>query len=122
MKMADIIAFEPDLPFSSRIQSVSDRIGATNTITTVLDSLKKEFKACVPRALIVNLDALREKIIVFEELTKKRSYTILSYYSRVNRQLAEEGKRIGIDWVVPRAAFVARTEELTRKVLNGVES
>jgi len=111
MTMAQVIAYEPDLLFSSKIESVAARFGLGVKVTSNLDELLRELKERSPQMVFVNLDAAQGELAVLEEFTRKRTCKIVGYYSHVNTRLAGEAKRIGIDSVVSRGAFTTKLEE-----------
>jgi DNA-binding NarL/FixJ family response regulator len=112
MATAQIIAFEPDLLFSSKIESVAARFSLSVKVASSLDDLLRELREAVPQIVFVNLDASQEKLALLEEFARKKTCRIVGYYSHVNTRLAEEAKRIGIDSVVSRGAFATRLEEM----------
>lgn len=109
---AQVIAYEPDLLFSSKIESVAARFGIDVKVTSSLDELLRELKVTVPQLVLVNLDAAHGKLAVLEDFVLKRSCKTIGYYSHVNVQLAEEARRNGVDSILSRGVFAKKLEEL----------
>jgi ActR/RegA family two-component response regulator len=53
-----VLVFEPDLMFSSRIESEAAKTGLEAKVTVTVTELERFIHQIVPKALIVNLDAL----------------------------------------------------------------
>lgn len=110
-----VLAFEPDLLFSSKIESAASKLGLELELESSLQELLSRLKDTQPRALIVSLDALPETSAL-KELISSRTFSAIGYYSHVNGALGEEARTIGFDLVLTRGAFAARIEEILRKV------
>lgn len=113
----ELLAFEPDLIFSSKIESVSHKFGVAVKVMTSVDEILKELGDSRPTALTLNLDGLQGKLDVLAEI-RKSHFLIFAYYSHVNTALAEEAKRLRIGAVLTRGAFVSQFPEMLRKVLS----
>lgn len=113
---ARILAFEPDLLFSSKIESIAARLGFVTTVVTDWDGLLAKLGESIPSVLVVSLDTLDRKIADLVEFVRGKPCTILGYYSHVNVQLAEEARKVGFNVVMSRGAFVSRMEKTLRDV------
>ena len=99
-----LLAFEPDLIFSSKIESLSRKFGVTAKVVTSVDGLLKDLAGSMPIAVTLNLDALQGKLEALEEIAHK-PFPVFGYYSHVDTALAEEARRLGIHTVIARGAF-----------------
>jgi hypothetical protein len=117
-----LLAFEPDILFSSRIESVSHKLGITVKVVTSIDELMKELADSTLTALTLNLDALQGKIDELKGIMGEKSFPVFGYYSHVNIALADKAKGLGIEIVLPRGAFVAQFEKVLERVLSRSQS
>ncbi len=115
----DLVAYEPDLIFSSKIESVGVTAGVSVRIITDFDVLLRELKSGLPRVLVLNLDALAGRLNSVKELTGEKSCRVLGYYSHMNMELAEEAKRAGTGKVLSRGTFAAQIKELLTEAIMG---
>ncbi len=118
-EIADIIVFEPDLLFSSRIESAAAKVGFDVKFVGNLQQIVQELKESSPRMVILNLDAAEGKLAPLEELLKVGSFKAVGYYSHVSALVAEEARRVGIDLVLSRGVFVSRISEVLRELSSG---
>jgi hypothetical protein len=116
-ELAQIVAFEPDLIFSSRIESTAEKTESTVRIVTDYVELLHYLTTEPPDVLLLNLDPLEGRLSRLEEFTRKGNCKTIGYYSHVNAQLAAEAKQIGIN-AVSRGAFVARLPDFFRETAN----
>lgn len=119
IETAELIAFEPDLLFLSRIEGAAGRAQVKLKTISNLEELLREAKPTTPRVVFLNLDAIEANLAFLEELAKNASCKIIGYYSHVNTRLAEEARRIGISTVLSRGAFVSRLEEILKESCSG---
>lgn len=117
--MSDIIAYEPDLLFASRIEGAAAKAGINIEIFSDLDQLGQRLKESTPRIVILNLDAAEGKLGALEPFIKIVSFKAVGYYSHVNAGVGEEARRIGIGIVLSRGAFAARISELLKELSSG---
>jgi hypothetical protein len=110
-----VLAFEPDLVFSSKIESAARKLGVELALESSLQHLPSRLRDIQPKVLIVNLDALPE-ITALRELMRDRIFSVIGYYSHVNSALGEEARKAGFDLALTRGAFAARIEEVLQKV------
>jgi len=113
--MVRLIVFEPDLLFSSRIESAAAKAGLPVKVFENLDEFLKEAKQSTPPVALINLDAAMGKLTVLESLARSPSCKLVGYYSHVNSSLAEEAERLGISAVFPRGVFANKLEALLRE-------
>jgi len=117
--VVEVILLEPDLFFSSRIESISAKLGIEIRILTSLQDLRAALSVEAPKVLVVNLDALGAELETLGKLTNQKSFKIVGYYSHVNAKLAEEAKKIGSDLVLPRSAFANRIQDVLSGLMSG---
>jgi len=110
-----VFAYEPDLIFSSRLESLSHLVDRDFVIFNDLGSLLKAAGSGKPAAFIINLDVAEP-----ESVRKIVSYRVpvLGYYSHTNSEIARMAASLGVSFVVTRRAFVASANELFRQLLT----
>ena len=108
----NIVVFEPDLLFSSRIEGQARRFGVDLNLVIDFDDLLRQLRESVPELLIVNLDLLETRLGQLQDILGGKSCKSVGYYSHVNVRLGEEAKRFGIGLVISRGVFVAKMKEL----------
>ncbi len=118
-EIADIIVFEPDLLFSSRIESAAAKVGLDVKFVGDLQQIVQELNEPSPRMVILNLDAAEGKLGTLEGRLKIGAFKAVGYYSHVNAPLAEEARRVGIDLVLSRGMFVTRISEILEELSSG---
>ncbi len=116
---ADIIAYEPDLLFSSKIEAAATKAGLQTKVTSNLEALLRDLEKAPPRIVFLNLDAAEGKFAALEAVTQQGSSKIVGYYSHVNTKLAEQARRIGVSVVISRGAFVIRLPEILKQFSSG---
>jgi hypothetical protein len=112
----DVIAYEPDLLFSSKIEAAATKAGLQAKVASNLEELLRELEQAAPRVVFLNLDAAEGKLGALEGVVKSGSRRFVGYYSHVNTQLAEEARRIGVSVVISRGAFVTRLPEILKEL------
>ena len=117
-KTAEIIAFEPDLLFSSKIESVCKNIGVNVKLVGSLDELREALSSEPPKVLLINLDFAQGELSALKQLVDKESWKTIGYYSHVKKGLAEEANRLGIDTVIPRGTFAGKLKEILSRTLS----
>jgi len=117
--VVELIVLEPDLFFSSRIESISAKLGIEIRILTSLQDLRAALSVESPKVLVVNLDALAAELETLGKLTDEKSFKIVGYYSHVNTKLAEEARKIGADLVLPRRTFVTKMQDVLSGLMSG---
>jgi ActR/RegA family two-component response regulator len=117
--MSQLIVFEPDLLFSSRIESAAAKAGFSAKVFGNLDEFLQEAKQSTPKVALVNLDVAVGRFAGLEDLARSPSCKVVGYYSHVNSSLAEEAQRTGINAVFPRGAFANKLEMLLREFSSG---
>jgi len=114
---ADVLAFEPDLIFSSKIDSLTRKMGVPLTVVTDLVALGKELTGKRPRLLVLDLDALEGKLASLKEVLTGKTCVSVGHYSHMNRPLAEEAKQSGVGVVVSRGEFVSSMQNIFARAL-----
>ena len=111
-----ILLFEPDLLFSSQIESAARKYGFEVRLVASLHDLIEALKdGKVFRKMIVNLDAI-DNPEALQTLAGQQGGERTGYYSHVDTEIAVKAKEAGFDFVLPRRAFVAKLNELLTKV------
>jgi len=110
-----VLVFDPDLIFSSKVESAVKRIGLDCKVVSSPDDLVSAALA-KPQALILNLDLLGQRYELLHEFSEHGTL-LLGYYSHVNVKVDEIAKNNGIV-SFPRGAFISRLES----VLSGTRS
>jgi len=90
----NVLAFEPDLMFSSRIESPIGKMGVQVKVVKDYDLLLQELTTEIPKLLILDLDALEGKLPALCDLLSESCVSV-GYYSHTNTGLAERAKRAG---------------------------
>lgn len=108
--MVHVVLFEPDLLFSSKIESTAKRLNVNLKVITDIGELTHELETGKSTSFILNLDSLEGKLSIFKKHVDNS--TLTGYYSHVKAQLADEAKRAGIQTVVSRGAFASRIQEI----------
>jgi hypothetical protein len=116
---ADILVYEPDLLFFSRLDRSIRKIGGQLTLVTDQTKLFQELTRGMPKVLLLNLDALEGKLDSLRVVLSRGSCVSVGYYSHTNTRLAEEAKRVGLGILLPRGAFVTRIQEILAKAVEG---
>lgn len=116
MRTAEIIVFEPDLMFASRIEGAATNAGVGVKFVNDLHEMVEQLRRMTPQTVILNLDAAEGKLDGLEPLVKNGPFKTIGYYSHVNTRLAEDAKRIGIGIVLSRGAFTARLGQILREL------
>lgn len=114
-----VLVYEPDLFFSSRIESAGKRFGLEVNTVTNLNELREKLKEGLPKLLLVNLDALEERHESLAGLVSSGSCRLLGYYSHVQAESAEKALRSGFESVIPRRAFAVKLSEIFSGVSLG---
>jgi len=114
-----LTVFEPDLLFSSKVESVCAKLGVeTRTLTTFQD-LRASLSVEPPNVLVINLDSLDDELGSLKDLIQKKPLKTVGYYSHVNAKLAEEARKIGVDLVIPRGAFANKIQDTLSELMRG---
>lgn len=106
-----VILFEPDLLFSSRIESAGRKAGLDMKVVVTVDQLQDAVSESGPEVLLANLDALGGDGKALTWLLQRKC-RLIGYYSHVDSKLAKEALANGFDTVITRRAFVDRLDEI----------
>jgi hypothetical protein len=115
-----VLVFEPDLLFSSQIESAAHKLGLDAKVTVNMSELKQTLQDTAPRAVLVNLDALGADSRALVGLVPG-ACRLIGYYSHVNSKLATEALADGFELVLPRRAFVDRLNDILGVTHSGGE-
>jgi hypothetical protein len=102
-----VVLYEPDLLFSSRIESMCSRSGLDVKATVTVGDLHEVVRNSVPKMLIVNLDALREPCTGLVESIRGRC-RLVGYFSHADSKLAKKARAVGFTDVIPRRIFAEK--------------
>jgi len=114
-----VFLYEPDLFFSSRIESAGKRFGLEVKTMITINALEAALKGGLPKLLLVNLDILEERHESLTELVSPGSCKLLGYYSHVDVEFAAEALRSGFEVVIPRRALAVKLNEIFAEVSSG---
>jgi DNA-binding NtrC family response regulator len=112
------VLYEPDLLFSSQIESICRRAGLDVTLTVAVVDLGNAVKNSSPTLLIINLDALKDDYQALVGSVQGRC-RLVGYYSHVNSNLASEAMASGFTDVIPRRTFADKLREIIAEVRSG---
>ena len=107
----EVLVYEPDLLFSSGIESAARRHGFDVKLIDTPTELAESLNEKTPSVVVVNLDAI-ENIDTFSGLTGRQGCRFVGYYSHVDARVGEDAMKAGCETVLPRRAFVARLNEI----------
>jgi PleD family two-component response regulator len=114
---AEVLVCDPDLLFSSGIESAAKRHGFAVRFTANSKTLVESFVEMRPSLVIVNLDML-ENFELLSGLTGK-GCRLVGYYSHVDAKTADAAKKAGFETVLPRRVFVGKLNEILTMVKLG---
>ena len=113
MRTLQIVIFEPDMIFSSRIGNAAKKYGFDCQVVTNIDNLPEAIRhGTSSHGLFINLDAFGQDFRKLRELTG-RNLRVLGYYSHVRVEIAEAAKTAGFN-AISRGAFVSGLEQVLR--------
>ena len=109
--VGNVLVFDPDLLFSSRIEAACRKHGLQVKIATSLEELQLQLKESFPQALIANLDVLKnlEKLPI---MSLRGSCRLIGYYSHMDSDLAKDALDSGFEMVVPRRGFMDKLSNI----------
>lgn len=107
-----VLVFEPDLLFSSKIESLSGTLGLPVSTVTDFGELVRGLTGNPPQLIVLNLDALESKLASLRDAFAGKSYMSVGYYSHMNKGLAEEAERSRISTVMSRGEFVSKLQKI----------
>jgi hypothetical protein len=84
-----------------------------------LEEFVGEASRATTRVALVNLDAAEENLVGLEGLSRNARCKVVGYYSHVKSELAEEARRVGVNVVLSRGAFVSKLEALLKEFCSG---
>jgi hypothetical protein len=116
--VVQLIALEPDLLFSSKIESIAAMLGVETKIVTSLQALRAALGAEEPKIVVVNLDAFVGQLDSLAELTGTKSFRVVGYYSHVNAELAGEASKMGAALILSRGAFVSKIRDVLTELMS----
>lgn len=108
--MAEILAYEPDLLFSSRIEAAATKAGFEVEVATTTEQLLRQLEQFTPRIVFLNLDQAEGELAGLEEHVRRGASRFVGYYSHTNKSLVQEAQQMGLTLVLPRGVFVSRLD------------
>jgi hypothetical protein len=114
--MVEILAYEPDLLFSSRIEAAAAKAGLEVVLASTVEQLLHQLELFAPRIVFLNLDQAEGELARLEEYVKRGGSKFIGYYSHTNTKLVEEAQQMGLTLVLPRGAFVSRLDGIVEKL------
>jgi len=109
-----VLVFEPDLMFSSNIESLSRRSNLSVEVKVTIDELVQALRASTPTALVINLDATGGDFKSLP-LPLHGSCKLIGYYSHVDSELAKDALENGFQVVIPRRALAGKLSDMFRE-------
>jgi DNA-binding NtrC family response regulator len=113
-----VVIYEPDLLFSSRIESICSRSGLDAQVTVTLSGLDEAVRRSVPKLLLVDLDALGEPCTGLVESIRGRC-RLVGYYSHADSELATKALAFGFTDVFPRRIFAEKLMGILHEFSSG---
>ena len=113
----EVVLFEPDLLFSSKIEGAAKRLNIKLRVITDLNELLGELEGGAQKAFVISLDSLEGKLSALKNHMTGRP-RVIGYYSHVKTHVAEEAKGVGVETVLSRGAFAARLEDSLTELLG----
>ena len=107
----EVLLYEPDLLFSSKIESAARKWGLDVKVRVTMSELEQALRTSTPRILLVNLDVPGVDSRSLSQLVHGRS-KLIGYYSHVESKSATEALANGFSMVVPRRVFANRLSEI----------
>ena len=114
--MVQIVVLEPDLLFSSKVESACAKLRVETKIVAGFKDLEASLRVEPPNVLIVNLDCFAGDLGGLKRLIQT-PLKIVGYYSHVNSKLADEARAIGVDLIVPRGAFLNKIQDVLSELV-----
>jgi hypothetical protein len=115
--MSEVLVFEPDLLFSSRLESAASKSHLDVKVVDSMDGFQRALNGSVPKLLLVNLDALGDGKSILTGLVP-RSCRLVGYYSHVDSKLAADASASGFEVVVPRRALMDKVNEIFANIAS----
>jgi len=116
LRMVEVLAYEPDLLFSSRIEAAARKAGLEFDLASTVEQLLNQLMKFTPRIVILNLDQAEGELGRLEEHVKRGASKFVGYYSHTNTRLVEEAQRMGLNLILPRGAFVSRLDGIVKEL------
>jgi hypothetical protein len=109
--VSKVVVLEPDLLFSSKIESAGRKSGLDVKVVVTFEELQRMITTSIPKILLVNLDVLLPEAIPFLS-SAKGSCRLIGYYSHVNSKLATAALANGFEVAIPRRTFTERLVDI----------
>ena len=113
--MARVVVFVPDLLFGSTVVGALTAAGHDPTLVSDPDALRHELPAA--QLLIVDLTFDAPERIELVRLTRPAGVRTLAFYSHVETDVRDRGRKAGFDLVVPRSRMAREGAALVDRLL-----
>jgi hypothetical protein len=113
--MARVVAFVPDLLFGSSVVGALTAGGHEPVLVSDGDALRRELPDA--RLLIVDLTFDAPERIELVRLTRPAGVRTLAFYSHVETDVRDRGRKAGFDMVVPRSRMAREGGALVDRLL-----
>lgn len=111
-----IIAAVDDMIFASKIRGTAEHLDVTVDFAKTADEVFNAAKTDVPALIILDLHSARCDAVGLAARLKAdeqlRVVPVVGFLSHVQTELQQHAKDAGIDFVMPRSAFVNRLPEI----------
>lgn len=108
----EVLVLVDDLFFSSKIASTARLCSVPTRLLQTRPELVQSADPEKVKLIIIDLNGRTtepmQAIQELEGLSGRDPIPILAYYSHVQTELAEEARKAGARWILPRSAFSAR--------------
>ena len=116
----EVLVLVDDLFFSSKIASTARLCSVPVRLLTTRRELLRNADPARVKLVIIDLNGrTTQPVQAIQELkasSDRDPIPILTYYSHVQTELAEEARKAGARWILPRSAFSARLARLLTEV------
>ena len=113
-----IIAAVDDMIFASKIRGTAQQFDVTVDFVKSEDEAFDAAKTDVPALFILDLNSARTNPLALAARLKAdeqlRHVPLVGFLSHVQTELQQQARAAGIDYVMPRSAFVNRLAEILR--------
>jgi hypothetical protein len=113
--MARVVAFVPDLLFGSTVVAALAAAGHEPVLASDVDALRRELPGA--RALVIDLTYDVSERIELVRLVRPAGVRTLAFYSHVETDVRDLGRKAGFDLVVPRSRMAREGATLVDRLL-----
>jgi hypothetical protein len=113
--MARVVAFVPDLLFGSTVVGALAAAGHEPVLASDVDALRRELPGA--QALVIDLTYAAPERIELVRLVRPAGVRTLAFYSHVETDVRDLGRKAGFDLVVPRSRMAREGAALVDRLL-----